>query len=85
MLCIMHLQFLLFKGTLIMAKNPPNHGKQWTPKDIVALKKEVKENTPTRLIGLHLGRTEESVYAKASELKISLAPTNQSPDKRRTP
>ena len=68
-----------------MAKNPPNHGKTWTPQDIVALKQEVKHNTPTGLIGLHLGRTEESVFAKASELKISLHPTNQSPDKRRKP
>lgn len=68
-----------------MAKNPPNHGKQWSKQDVAVLKKEVKENTPTRLIGLHLGRTEDSVYSKASELNISLAPTNQSPDKRRTP
>ncbi|BBE50946.1 hypothetical protein OYT1_ch1389 [Ferriphaselus amnicola] len=66
-----------------MAKTPANHGKQWTPQDIAGLKKEVRANTPTRLIALHLDRTVDAVYAKASNLNISLAPTNQSPDKRR--
>jgi hypothetical protein len=38
-----------------------------------------KGNTPTRVAGLKLGRTEGAVYKKASEEGISLAPTNQSP------
>jgi hypothetical protein len=38
-----------------------------------------KENTPTRVIGLKLGRTEDAVRSKASEEGISLKPTNQSP------
>lgn len=62
-----------------MAKTPPNAGKAWTPAQVKQLKEEVKHNTPTRVIGLHLGRTESSIYAKASEEKISLKPTNQSP------
>jgi hypothetical protein len=36
-------------------------------------------NTPTRIIGLKLGRSEAAVYNKASEAGISLKPTNQSP------
>jgi len=39
----------------------------------------VKENTPTRVIGLKLGRTPDSIYTKASQENISLKPTNQSP------
>lgn len=62
-----------------MAKQPPNHGKPWKPADIRQLKEEVKHNTPTRVLGLHLGRTPDAVQQKASELDISLKPTNQSP------
>lgn len=62
-----------------MAKKPPNSGKPWTGADLKQLKQEVSHNTPTRVIGLHMGRTPEAVYAKASAENISLKPTNQSP------
>jgi hypothetical protein len=62
-----------------MAKYNRNSGKAWTPKDISTLKALAKGNTPTRVIGLKLGRTEDAVYSKASEEDISLDPTNQSP------
>lgn len=62
-----------------MAKKPTNHGKPWTPADVRQLKEEARQNTPTRVLGLHLGRTPDAVYAKASEEGISLKPTNQSP------
>lgn len=68
-----------------MAKIPPNHGKQWTPQDISQLKTLAKQNTPTPLAGFKLGRTEDAVQAKASEIGLSLKPTNKSPDKRRKP
>ena len=62
-----------------MAKAPSNHGKQWTKSDITQLKTLAKENTPTRVAGLKLGRTPDAVQAKASEIGLSLKPTNQSP------
>lgn len=62
-----------------MAKSTRNSGKQWTPGEVNQLKQLVKGNTPTRVIGLKLGRTENAIYNKASEEGISLAPTNQSP------
>lgn len=62
-----------------MAKIPTNHGKAWSSGDVKQLKAEVKQNTPTRVLGLHLGRTPEAVQAKASDLGVSLKPTNQSP------
>ncbi len=62
-----------------MAKKPMNSGKEWTPKEVSQLRKEANGNTPTRVIGVHLGRSEDSVRNKASEESISLKPTNQSP------
>ncbi|MEH6950561.1 hypothetical protein V4R08_04325 [Nitrobacter sp. NHB1] len=66
-----------------MAKYDRNSGKAWTPSEVKQLRQEAKDNTPTRVIGLHLGRTETAVRAKASENGVSLKPTNQSPYNRR--
>jgi hypothetical protein len=62
-----------------MPKQPSNHGKQWTPQEVKKLDTLADGNTPTRVIGLKLGRTPASVYTKASEEGISLSPTNQRP------
>lgn len=56
-----------------------NTGKQWTPAEEKQLKTLARDNTPTRVIGLKLGRPVGGVNAKAQELKVSLKPTNQSP------
>ena len=61
-----------------------NSGNDWTPQDEKALRNLVNQNTPTRVIGLKLGRTEGAIYSKASELGVSLKPTNQAPYNRRT-
>lgn len=71
-----------FQGD-IMAKYNRNSGKPWMPKDIKEMKNLAQENTPTRVIGLKLGRTEEAVRTKASEEGISFKPTNQSPYNRK--
>jgi hypothetical protein len=60
-----------------------NAGKQWTPEEVKKLKELAKGNTPTRVIGLKLGRPEAGVRAKASEKKVKLAPPNQSPYNRK--
>lgn len=62
-----------------MSKYIRNTGKSWTKVEIKQLHTLAKENTPTRVIGLKLGRTVEAVRTKASINKISLKPTNQSP------
>jgi hypothetical protein len=62
-----------------MAKTPANQGKHWTPTEIKQLKVEARHDTPTRLIALHLKRSEDAVRAKASEIDLSLKPVNQSP------
>ena len=67
-----------------MSKSNRNSGKEWTSQDVSNLRSLAKGNTPTRVIGLKLGRTEGSVYTKASEKSITLGPTNQSPYNRRS-
>lgn len=62
-----------------MAKPPSNHGKPWTNQQVNQLDKLAAQNTPTRVIGLKMGRTPEAVQSKASAEGISLKPTNQSP------
>lgn len=66
-----------------MAKYNRNAGKEWTGKEVSLLKSLAKRNTPTRVIGLTLGRTEEAVRSKASDKNVSLKPTNQSPYNRK--
>lgn len=60
-----------------------NAGKEWSPQEERQLKSLARDNTPTRVIGLKLGRPEGGIRAKASDLDISLKPTNQSPYNRR--
>lgn len=66
-----------------MAKYNRNSGKPWTSTEVQQIRKMAKENTPTRVMGLKLGRTPNAVYKKASENNIGLKPTNQSPYNRR--
>jgi len=60
-------------------KSTRNAGKPWEREDVKELKTLAKENTPTRVIGLKLGRTESSVRSKARDEGISLMPPNRSP------
>ncbi|MBK0419023.1 hypothetical protein JD276_08240 [Leucobacter sp. CSA1] len=60
-------------------KQPPNAGKPWTSARDAQLRREAKGNTPTRVIGLHMGRSEDAVRSRASDIGVSLKPTNQSP------
>lgn len=62
-----------------MAYYTRNSGKEWTKSDVAKLKELAKENTPTRVIGFKIGRTENSVRSKAFDEGVSLKPTNQSP------
>jgi hypothetical protein len=58
-------------------------GLEWSGEDIKALKQLAKDNTPTGVISLKLGRTEGSVRSKAQREGISLRPSNRSPYNRR--
>lgn len=66
-----------------MAKSTRNSGTSWTPTQQRELRTLARENTPTRVIGLKLGRTESAVRTKAAHLGVSLKPTNQSPYNRK--
>jgi hypothetical protein len=66
-----------------MAKRPDNHRKSWSSNQVRELRSLAKGNTPTRVIGLKMGRTPMAIRAKAAHEGISLKPTNQSPYNRR--
>jgi hypothetical protein len=58
-------------------------GAKWTTLDEAQLRSLARGNTPTRVMGLKLERSETSVRSKAQELNVSPKPTNQSPYNRR--
>jgi hypothetical protein len=62
-----------------MANYTRNSGKGWSSREVSQLKTLARQNTPTRVIGFKLGRTEGAVRTKAAETGVSLKPTNQSP------
>jgi len=64
-------------------KSTRNTGKEWSKADVAELKDLAKHNTPTRVIGLKLGRTEAAARSKAGSERVSLKPTNQSPYNRK--
>jgi hypothetical protein len=57
---------------------PANSGKAWSKAEVSQLRKEIRENTPTRVMALHLKRTASAVQQKAN-LDLSTKPTNRSP------
>lgn len=60
-----------------------NANSLWSLADDLRLQRLASQNTPTRVIGLKLGRSAVAVQARASQLGISLKPVNQSPYNRR--
>lgn len=62
-----------------MAKKPENQNKRWTQQAERELRKLAKGNTPTPLMAYKLKRSEAGVRGKASEMGVSLKPTNKSP------
>ena len=55
-----------------------NTGKRWTVTQVKQLRQLASQNTPTRIISLRLGRTENAVRTKASEKGVSLKSKNHS-------
>jgi len=62
-----------------MSKSTRNSGKPWIPEDVIQLRYLAQHNTPTRVIGLKLGRTPKAIYTEASKKGISLNPHNVLP------
>lgn len=60
-----------------------NGGRPWTPAQLQQLKALAGGNTPTRVIGLKMGRTPGAIQNKASSEGVSLKPTNQAPYNRK--
>lgn len=66
-----------------MAKTPKNNNKHWSKDDVARLRKLIKGNTPTGLMGYKLGRSDAAVQQKANNLGLSTKPVNKSPYNRR--
>lgn len=66
-----------------MPKTPKNSGQSWTRAEVQRLKREIKENAPTRVMGLKHERTPGAVQGKANEFGPSTKPVNQRPTARR--
>jgi hypothetical protein len=64
-------------------KSEAKAGQPWTPSEVKQLRELARHNTPTRVIGVKLSRPAGGVQQKASELGVSLKPTNQSPYNRK--
>jgi hypothetical protein len=64
-------------------KSKRNAGKPWTPTQERELRGLARGNTPTGAMSLKLGRSQNAVRSKASELGVSLKPTNRRPYNRR--
>lgn len=61
-----------------MAKNNEyNSGKHWKPSEVNQLKFMAKHNFTTDSIAKNLGRSADSVYGKASEIKQTLKPRDK--------
>jgi hypothetical protein len=65
-----------------VAKTPAKHRQPWTTGDDQLLKKLLRENTPTRVMGIKLERTPAAVQQHANEIGLSTKPVNQRPNKR---
>ena len=61
-------------------KKPTNHGQPWTPAANKQLQQLASGNTPTRVIGLKMGRTPGAVASHASLLGVWLKPKKQRPN-----
>src|SRR3954469_17012014 len=61
-----------------------NQGNSWSSREVNELKKLARDNTPTGVISLKLGRTPIAVRGKAQREGITLKPANRSPYNRRS-
>ena len=60
-----------------MVRHYPNKNRRWTTGQLAELQRLASEQAPTPIISRELGRTQASVYTKACELGISLAPCDE--------
>ena len=54
-------------------------GEQWTDEDLATLRELAHGHTPTGVMIVKLGRTEDAIRAKAEAEGISLAPAHRPP------
>lgn len=65
-----------------MAKTPNKHRQPWTGADDKQLRQLIRENTPTRVMGIKLERTPAAVQQHANDFGLNTKPVNQRPNMR---
>ena len=68
----------LAEGTPQVHPPPPNRHKPWTPDDLSELRRLLAEGHSTRVIAKALGRSQESVAARARQERVSAGPADTS-------
>ena len=56
-----------------------NAGRRWSQGEVATLRTLAQQKTPTRVIGLRLGRSERAIYSKAFDERIALRTAEHSP------
>ena len=59
-----------------MFKSDQKSENSWTKEEISLLRDLIKKNTPICIMEAKLGKTEDAIYSKASDIGISLKPLN---------
>jgi hypothetical protein len=62
-----------------MPRKPARSGTAWTSAEVRQLRQELRQNTPTRVVGIKHARTSGAIQQKANDLGLSTKPTNRSP------
>ncbi len=73
---IRQVQLCSSQQEIAMNRKPQNSGKPWSLSDMKRLRDDIRHHTPARMIAMHLKRTVEAIYAKASEMHWPLRPAH---------
>jgi hypothetical protein len=60
-------------------KSTRNSGEEWSEAEVQQLRELADGNTPTGVMSIKLGRSEDAIRSKAQAEGVSLAPANRPP------
>jgi hypothetical protein len=64
---------------MVETKSTRNSGEEWSDAEVEQPEELAEGNTPTGVISVKLGRSEDAIRSKAQAEGISLAPANRPP------
>ena len=66
-------------GEMAEARSTRNNGEEWSDAEVQQLRELADGNTPTGVMSIKVGRSEDAIRSKAQAEGISLAPANRPP------